>query len=141
VTRVRTVPDWILPTIGYIATVGVMGITTKLALKTIDWQQLLLLAPLAYALWAAGFAVFGGARLPTGIGAFWAGVAVFCASAALILISIALTKGDASKVVPVSSAYPLVTLLGAALFLSERVTLIRGLGTGLVIAGVALLTR
>jgi bacterial/archaeal transporter family protein len=135
------VPGWLLPAVGYIFTVGAIGITTKLALRTLEWQQIILLAPIAYALWAAGFVLFGGARFPTGIGALWATLTVVCASAGLVVISFALTKGDASRVVPVSSAYPLVTVFGAAIFLSERVTLMRGLGTALVVVGVALLSR
>ena len=42
---------------------------------------------------------------------------------------------------PVTSAYPVVTLIGAALFLSEKITFVRGIGTGLVVAGVVLLSR
>ena len=46
-----------------------------------------------------------------------------------------------SQVTPASSAYPIVTVIGSALFLSEKLTLIRGLGTALVVAGVVLLSR
>ena len=60
---------------------------------------------------------------------------------ALVLFFIALTQGAASTVIPVTSAYPVVTLIGAALFLSERITLVRGMGTALVVAGVVLLSR
>jgi uncharacterized membrane protein len=34
-----------------------------------------------------------------------------------------------------------VTVVGSALFLSEKLTLIRGVGTALVVAGVVLLSR
>jgi drug/metabolite transporter (DMT)-like permease len=44
-------------------------------------------------------------------------------------------------VTPVSSAYPLVTLAGSALFLAEKITLVRGFGAALVVAGVVLLSR
>jgi uncharacterized membrane protein len=44
-------------------------------------------------------------------------------------------------VTPASSAYPIVTVIGSALFLSEKITLIRGVGTALVVAGVVLLAR
>ena len=42
---------------------------------------------------------------------------------------------------PATSAYPVVTVIGSALFLSEKITLVRGIGTALVIAGVVLLSR
>ena len=139
--RSRPLPAWMLPTLGYIVVVGATGITAKLALRTITWQQLVLCVPVAYILWALSFAVFGGARVPTGTGGLWAAATAVLASAGLILLFYALTKGDASTVVPAGSAYPVVTVIGSAIFLSEKVTLVRGVGTGLVIAGVVLLSR
>jgi len=64
-----------------------------------------------------------------------------CAAAGLILLFVALTRGEASTVVPATAAYPVVTLAGSALFLSESVTVARVAGTVLVIAGVVLLSR
>ena len=64
-----------------------------------------------------------------------------CASSALVLFFYALTKGPASQVTPVTSAYPIVTVIGSALFLAEKITLIRGLGTALIVFGVVLLAR
>jgi transporter family protein len=58
-----------------------------------------------------------------------------------ILIFVALDRGPASQVVPVTAAYPVITLIGSALFLSERITVVRGIGTALVVVGVALLSR
>jgi bacterial/archaeal transporter family protein len=82
-----------------------------------------------------------GTRFPLGVGAGWAAATAVGVAAALILFFIALTHGEAATVVPITSVYPLVTLLGAALFLSEKVTLVRGLGTALVVAGVVMLSR
>ena len=39
---------WLLPTLAYVAMIGVAGITTKVALRTIEWQQLVYWVPLAY---------------------------------------------------------------------------------------------
>jgi drug/metabolite transporter (DMT)-like permease len=39
------------------------------------------------------------------------------------------------------SAYPIVTVIGSALFLGEKITLVRGIGTGLVISASCLLSR
>ena len=61
-----------------------------------------------------------GRTLPEWVGGFWAAVAAFCAAGALVLFFYALTKGEASTVVPVTSVYPLVTLVGAAIFLGEN---------------------
>ncbi len=132
---------WTLPTLGYILLLGAGGVTAKLALRTVSWQQLVLWVPIVYFLFAVSLVIFAGARLPLGAGGGWAATTALCAAGSLILLFFALTKGDAGKVVPASSAYPVVTLVGSALFLSEKITLIRGLGTALVVFGVVLLSR
>ena len=132
---------WIVPTLGYILLVGAAGVTAKLALRTISWQQLVLWVPLVYLVFAISFVVFSGARLPLGAAGGWAVATAFCAAAGLILLFVALTRGEASTVVPATAAYPAVTLAGSALFLSESVTVARVAGTVLVIAGVVLLSR
>lgn len=131
---------WILPTLGYILLLGAGGVTAKLALRTISWQQLVLWVPIVYILCALSLAI-AGTRLPLGAGGGWAAATALCAAASLILLFFALTKGDAGKVIPASSAYPVVTLAGSALFLSEKITIVRGLGTALVVLGVVLLSR
>ena len=116
-------------------------VTAKLALRTITWQQLVLWVPVAYIFFSVLLVIFKGARLPFGVGGGWAAVTGFAAAAALILFFYALTKAPASQVTPATSAYPVVTVIGSALFLSEKITLMRGLGTALVIVGVLLLSR
>jgi uncharacterized membrane protein len=132
---------WIPPTIAYILILGTGGVTAKLALRTITWQLLVLWVPIAYIVFSAGLLIFKGTTFPLGVGGGWAAATAVCASSTLILFFYALTKGPASQVTPATSAYPIVTVLGSALFLSERLTLIRGLGTALVVAGVVLLSR
>jgi uncharacterized membrane protein len=132
---------WIPPTLAYIVLLGAAGVTAKLALRTISWQQLVLWVPLLYIMFAVAFVVGYGTKFPLGVGGAWAAATAFCASSALVLFLYALTKGPASQVTPASSAYPIVTVIGSALFLSEKVTLIRGVGTALVVAGVVLLSR
>jgi uncharacterized membrane protein len=132
---------WIPPTIAYIVILGAGGVTAKVALRTITWEQMVLWLPIAYVLFCAIFVIFRGTTFPTGAGGAWAAVTAFAASSALILFFYALTKGPASQVTPATSAYPVVTVVGSALFLSEKITLVRGIGTALVVAGVVLLAR
>jgi drug/metabolite transporter (DMT)-like permease len=132
---------WIPPTLAYIVLLGAAGVTAKLALRTITWQQLVLWVPLFYIVFSIVFVVTSGTRFPLGVGGAWAAATALCASSALVLFLYALTKGPASQVTPASSAYPIVTVGGSALFLSEKLTLIRGVGTALVVAGVVLLSR
>jgi drug/metabolite transporter (DMT)-like permease len=132
---------WVPPTIAYILVLGAGGVTAKLALRTISWEQLVLWVPVAYIVFSAVLLIFRGTRFPLGVGSGWAAATAFAASSALILFFYALTKGPASQVTPATSAYPVVTVIGSALFLSEKLTLVRGLGTALVVAGVVLLSR
>ena len=132
---------WLPPTLGYILILGAGGVTAKLALRTISWEQLVLWVPIAYVLFSVLLVVVKGTRFPLGVGGGWAAATALAASSSLILFFYALTKGQASQVAPASSAYPVVTLVGSALFLSEKLTLVRGLGTALVVAGVVLLSR
>lgn len=133
--------SWIVPTLAYVVLVGAAGVTTKLALRTISWEQLVLWVPIVYVVIAAVLVATRGARLPLGAGGAWAAVTAVCMALALIVLFYALTQGDASRVVPASSAYPAVTLFGAALFLGEAITLPRIIGTILVVAGVVLISR
>jgi uncharacterized membrane protein len=134
-------PAWILPTIGYIIVLGVAGVTAKLALRTITWEQLVLWVPVAYIAFSLVLLIFKGTTFPLGVGGGWAAATALAASSALILFFYALTKGPVSQVTPATSAYPVVTVIGSALFLSEKITLVRGVGTALVVAGVVLLSR
>ena len=133
--------SWFLPTLGYIIMLGAAGVTSALALRTISWEQLVLWVPVAYVLFSIVFVVFRGARFPVGTGGAWAALTAVLAAGSLILLFVALTRGDASQVVPAGSAYPVVTLIGAALFLGETITVPRIIGTILVVAGVVLISR
>jgi uncharacterized membrane protein len=132
---------WILPALAYIVLLGAGGVTAKLALRTISWQQLVLWVPIAYLVVSAGLMLLGGTRFPLGTGGAWAAVTAVFASSALVLFFYALTKGPASQVTPATSAYPVITVIGSALFLAEKITLVRGMGTALVVLGVVLLSR
>jgi uncharacterized membrane protein len=132
---------WVPPTAAYILLLGAAGVTAKLALRTITWQQMVLWVPVLYIVYSVAFVVISGTRFPLGVGGGWAAATAFCASSALLVFLYALTKGPASQVTPASSAYPIVTVIGSAIFLSEKITLIRGIGTALVVAGVVLLSR
>lgn len=133
--------SWLLPTLGYALTVGLTGISVKYALKTISWQQMVLWVPLAYASFALILILGFGARFPLGVGGAWAALTALLASGGLILLFIALDRGQASVVVPVSSIYPVVTLIASAAFLAESVTVPKVVGTVLVVAGVTLISR
>jgi uncharacterized membrane protein len=117
-----------------------MGITSKLALETLSWPQLVVWGAIAYAIGAV-VAVATGTRVTLGAGTVAAAATGAMLVAGSALLFVALGRGDASVVVPVSSIYPAVTVLLAALFLAEAITWTRVAGLVLVLAGVGLLTR
>lgn len=133
--------DWLLPALGFALTQGALGITTKLALRDVDWPQLLLWTAAAYASIAAALIALAGTALVLEPGVAWAAVAGLCAVGGLVLFFLALGRGAASQVVPVTAGYPLAGVLFAALLLGEELTPQRLGGTVLVVAGIALLSR
>lgn len=132
---------WLVPTIGYIVFVGLFGVTAKLALETISWQQLAAWLPVGYLLFSAVMQLTGVARLPFNSGAAWAILTSFLGSSAVVMLFFALRHGDASRIVPMSSAYPVMTLAASAIFLSERITPTRVIGTACVIIGLFVVSR
>jgi transporter family protein len=139
--RTQLMAGWVVPTLAYIVILGAGGVTAKLALRTVSWEQLVLWVPVSYVVFSVLLVIFRGATFPLGAGGAWAAATAFAASSALILFFYALTKGEASQVTPATSVYPVVTVVGSALFLSEKITVARGIGTALVVAGVVLLSR
>jgi bacterial/archaeal transporter family protein len=131
---------WIIPALGYVVLVGIAGITTKVALRTIEWQQIVYWVPVVYAFLSVILYLVYHKPMVLGAGGGWAIVTAFAAAGGLICFFYALSKGDASVVVPTTSAYPVVALAGGAIFLSESITVTRLIGTALVIAGVVVIS-
>ena len=131
---------WLLPALGYVVLVGIAGITTKVALRTIDWQQVVYWVPVAYIVLSALLWLVYQKPMVLGSGGGWAIVTAFAAAGGLIFFFYALSKGDASVVVPATSAYPVIALIGSAIFLAESITVPKVIGTLLVIAGVVVIS-
>jgi uncharacterized membrane protein len=132
---------WLAPTLVFTCALGVIGVTSRLALDTLDWYDLVVWAALLYT--TAAVCVFvhgraGGERFVRPDG--WAVLAGTLAVLSLAALYVALANGEASIVIPVSSAFPIVTLLLAWLLLGERLTVRRSLGTAVVVAGVVVIT-
>jgi uncharacterized membrane protein len=132
---------WLPPTLIFTAGLGAIGVTSRLALETLAWQDLIVWATVTYTAAAAVAVVVERARgevlLRTN---GWALVTGVLAVAALATLYIALGEGEASTVIPVSSAFPIVTLLLAWALLGERLTMRRSFGTAVVVGGVLVIT-
>lgn len=133
---------WLPPTIGFLLLVGSMGITIRLALRDTHWSSILMWATTVYGVVTFCIWLSGQLQLSfTLTGTFYSLLSGLGASVSFVLLSIALNRGDASQVVPVSSAYPIVTALLAAAILREAVSVGRMIGIGLVFVGLVVLAR
>lgn len=132
---------WLAPTLVFTCALGVIGVTSRLALDTLDWYDLVVWSALAYSTAAVCVFIHGrtrGEQFARANG--WAVVAATLAVLSLAALYVALGNGEASIVIPVSSAFPIVTLLLAWVLLGERLTVRRSLGTLVVVAGVVVIT-
>jgi bacterial/archaeal transporter family protein len=133
-------PSWVLPSLVYVLFLGSLGVTTKLALDHINWQAVIVWTTVVYVLISAAMLALGQAKIGLGAGTIPAIGSAILASTALIAFYIALGRGEASVVVPVTSIYPVVTLILSALVLAEKVTVLKGAGTLVVVIGVAMIS-
>jgi len=129
-----------IPTIGYVVALGVWGVAGKLALRSLSWGDVLVVTAVVYGLTAIVLLALGRGGVRFEANTWWALVAAVCVVSALVFFYLALESGEASKVVPISAAYPAVTLVLSAIFLAEDVSLIKVGGLALVIGGVVLLS-
>jgi bacterial/archaeal transporter family protein len=131
---------WLVPAVGCMLSIGLLGLTTKIALEDLTWQQVVLWTSAVYAVIAVLLLLTRGVprrRAPVNRLAGLTGIMI---PTALIMLFLALDAGEVSRVVPVTSAYPVVTAVLAAAFLSERVDLPRMGAILLVVMGVILLS-
>ena len=91
---------WILPALGYVVLVGIAGITTKVALRTIDWQQVVYWVPVTYLVLSVLLWLVSGKPMVLGVGGGWAIVRAFRGRRAYFLLLRAL-EGRRLLVVPV----------------------------------------
>jgi bacterial/archaeal transporter family protein len=135
---------WVVPTIVYVFLVGLFGIAAKYGLRQVTWQGLVGMTTVAYVIVFAIVAAFGlpfRAADATSSARDWsmAVVASLIAPLTIVLFFLAVSRGPVTKIVPLTSVYPLVTVLVGALVLSESVSWQTGAGALLIVGGVALL--
>lgn len=130
---------WLAPSLAYAVGVGLLGITTKLALRDLAWQEMFLWVAAGYGAVGLVLAVAFRVRIGLGRGHAFAAISGLCASSGLVFLFLALQHADAGKVVPITAAYPVLTAIIAAVALREKLTALRIVGTLLVVAGIALI--
>ena len=133
------VSGWVAPAVAYIVLLGALGVSVKIALRHVPWETTIAWTAVTYAVIAVGLLASGRASLGFGPGTLASIVTAIMASTGLIAFYVALGRGDASQVVPLTSAYPVVTVILSAVVLAEQITLLRVIGVLVVVAGVAIL--
>jgi transporter family protein len=131
---------WLVPTLGYVFTLGIFGVTSKLALEHLNWQHLIFWSGVGYVIVIAGLLARGDVKLVVAKGTSWAIISSLAAIVGLVALYIALGHGPANEIIPISGAYPAVTLLFSAILLRERISAARIVGVLLVIGGVVMIT-
>lgn len=132
---------WLFPSLVFVCTTGTLGIVSKFALRTLSWQDMFVWMGVAYVVVGAVLLISGATRLEITTGTGWAILSAALVIGGLVLFYLALERGEASQVIPVTAAYPAVTLILSVLVLSESLTVGRVAGVTLVAAGVIVITR
>jgi transporter family protein len=132
---------WLIPALGFVLFTGVLGVTIKLALRSLEWPVLLLWTGIVYSILAVSVLATGVVSFGFGPGVGWAAVSGAAAAAGLICSFVALRHADAVVAVPVMSVYPVVTVIASLAFLGESLSVTRLLGVLLVLAGVTVLVH
>lgn len=131
---------WLICALYYAVSLGALGITSSKALAHLQWYDLILWSGIGYVLVAGFLVISGHAAVRITSGSWWAILSAGLAISALVSLYVGLQHGSAAKVVTVGAAYPAVTVLLAALFLSERLTVPHILGVLFIIAGGVLIS-
>jgi bacterial/archaeal transporter family protein len=130
---------WVIPAAAFVVVIGLLGVTTKLALRHVTWPVIIVWTAIFYAVLSV-ILLITGAEIPWNEGTGLAILSGFMAATSLSLLFLALSIGDASRVVPAAAAYPAVTVIAAAILLNESLTIPRVAGTAIVVTGVILIS-
>jgi len=136
---------WVAPSALYTVLLGFWGISGRFGLREFTWRGQLALTAVAYLIVLAIVALVGGSFRTSGEGRNatldypMAAVAAFISPVAVVLFFYAITRGPVTRIVPITSVYPLIAVTFGAAFLSEPLTWKIGVGVLLVVGGVVLL--
>jgi transporter family protein len=136
--------SWIIYALTAVGLWGSWGFCGKLASRSLAPQNLLMLACLGsltvFPLYAALFfkhLEFSWQRADC----YYALIGGAAGALGGLFFYLAIAKGEASLVVPVTAIYPVVTLALACIFLKEPLSVQKGIGIALAVLGVCLLSR
>ncbi len=136
--------DWLVLALSASLIWGLWGFLGKIASKTIESQNLLIISSLGSAIALPitlllfhkyfNFPINSSPHYVALVSGFLGGIGA-------LFFFLAISKGDASKVVVITAMYPVVTILLSFIFLKEPMSLEKVLGIGLAIAAVIILAK
>ncbi len=132
---------WVVYTLAAVLMWGLWGLTSKLAVRHIDPRSAVVyksVGIVVVTLLVLAWVGFAPATSRPGVS--WAFASGLFSAAGGVLLLLALRRGAASAVFPLSALYPAVVVVLAAVVLREPVTLQRAMGVVLAVAAGMLLT-
>lgn len=133
-------PAWFTPAVVALLLWGVWGLFQKLALNQMPPRNVYLVSTFGMIAVVLSILVTSGFPLQvTAGGVFFAVLAGICSSLGGVLFLYALSRGNASIVVPFTALYPLITIILSFTVLRETITVKQGVGIALALISMALL--
>jgi len=133
--------NWLVLSIMTIVSWGFMGLILKIASKYADWPQTYLIANGVVFAAAVLLYITHKPSIVVGSPGFnYALIAGFASSLANIGFYSALQGGKAILVIPLTSLYPVITIVLSYLILHEEITLTKGIGILLALLAIVLVS-
>ncbi|NIM45513.1 MAG: EamA family transporter [Nitrososphaeria archaeon] len=133
--------SWLIPCIVTLMFWGFWGFFMKAASAYFDWHQLVIVSSLVSV--TASMLIYLYIRPQFDVsspGLRYALLASALGTIALVSFYVAIQTGRASIVVPLTSLYPVITIVLSHFFLHERITMYQGLGVALAIIALILVS-
>ena len=136
--------DWKLYSLGALLLWGIWGFLGKMGSRDLTPKQLLTYSVLGFSLalpfllWWAGRELL---QVASGRALSIAVLTGLVSAGASLCYYLAISKGDVSRIVAMTSVYPVITCVLSVIFLGEHLSWSEGLGIALCLAGVLLLVR
>lgn len=123
---------------------GIWGLLGKIAASYLTSKQLLFFGTLGYIIIFPVIGFFSGKEIFRSVsskGVAFALGAGICSCAAYVCFYLAISRGEASRIVTITALYPVVTAILAFLILKEPLNLQKTLGILFAMAGIILLSQ
>ena len=134
---------WMLYALAAFFLWGAWGFMGKLASRTLNYKELVFHSLAGYLVVFVAVAAMGWGRggFQSGKSGIWLALATgLCSGIAYLFFYLAVSHGEASRIVTITALYPVVSCLLAFLFLGEALSIRKIAGLLLAIGGLVLLS-